>query len=205
MLLVFSPVHAFAVYVIAHYVLAQFASYGYARSLDLSRGAAVFGALVYAYSGFMLGHRGHSMYLVAGAWAPLFLMFLRRLSAPSGSMEPARHAARLCFAALPLSGALQLTAYLALVAALLQSTDAVLTRSLRPLGLVALALAPAFMIRRAPESCRASGSPEELVELPGDRYTFSNVLSYDPRLLALLLHACSTPPRAPRCTVVPAG
>ena len=183
-LLAFSPVHAFAVYVIAHYVLAQFASYAYARSLDLSRGAAVFGALVYAYSGFMLGHRGHTMYLVAGAWAPLFLMFLRRLSLGRGRFNLL--GAALCFAALPLSGALQLTAYLAVAATLLQSTEAVLTRSLRPLGVLALALVPAFMLG-ALQILPSIGLSRELVELPGDRYTFSNVLSYDPRLLPLLL------------------
>jgi hypothetical protein len=183
-LLVLPPVTAFGVYVLAHYVLAQIGIYAYARSLELSRGAAVFGAFVYAFSGFMLGHRGHTMYLVAGAWAPLFFTFLRRLELGKGRFNGL--GAALCFAALPLSGALQLTAYLVLAAVLLQSIQAVSTHRFEPLIALAVALVPGSLIG-ALQILPSIGLSSELVDLPGDRYAFSTLLSFDPRHLPLLL------------------
>ncbi|HMJ10701.1 MAG TPA: hypothetical protein VK524_04800, partial [Polyangiaceae bacterium] len=109
-LLLFEPISGFALYVILHYALAQAAMFLLLRVLGLGRPAAVFAALVYGFVGFMIGHRGHTMYLVAGAWAPLFFFFVERARHRVGRYDYLW--AALSFAALPLSGALQLTAYL---------------------------------------------------------------------------------------------
>ncbi len=183
-LLVLPPVTAFAIYVLVHYVLAQVSFFAYARSLDLSRGAAVFGAFAYAFSGFMMGHRGHTMYLVAGAWAPLFFAFLRRLELGRGRFDVL--GATLSFAALPLCGAMQLTAYLVLAAVVLQGTRAALLRTWRPLGLLVLVLVPATLVG-ALQILPSLGLSAQVVDLPGDRYAFATLLSYDPKQLPLLL------------------
>jgi hypothetical protein len=109
-LLVGSPVVAYAAYLVLHYLAAEFGAYLYLGTLGLGRSACVFGALAYAYSGFMLGHRAHTMYVCAGAWTPFVLLLAHRATERGGKL--AHLAAALAFAMVPLSGAVQLTVYL---------------------------------------------------------------------------------------------
>ncbi|HEX4478425.1 MAG TPA: hypothetical protein VH142_25255 [Polyangiaceae bacterium] len=183
-LLLFSPVTAFGVYVIGHFVLAQSSFYLYLRSLDRSRAAAVFGALAYGFSGFLLGHRGHTMYLVAGAWAPLFLFFVRRAELRKSPADGI--CAALSFAMLPLSGAVQLTVYLAVATLVVQGVSARRLGSMRPLVVAIAALALGSLVGMV-QILPSLAFERELVGNPRQIYDFSVFLSYDPRLLPLLV------------------
>src|SRR5262249_36416942 len=134
----------FGLYVGVHYVAAEVGAYVYARAVGLSRLAAVFGALAFAFSGFMLGHRGHTMYVVAGAWTPFVLLGLHR--ALEDRDVRGYLAAALGWAAIVLAGAVQLAAYLVLLVVVLHAVLAWSTRSWRPLQVAALALIPGGLI-----------------------------------------------------------
>ena len=156
MLLAFSPVLGFAIYVVLHYVLAQASFYLYTRLLGVSRLGATFGALVYGFSGFMLGHRGHTMYVVAGAWAPLVLVLLERAERRARRLDLLWVA--LAFAQLPLAGAVQLTVYLAGTIVALAAVRALYSRDLGKLLPSLLAVGSGVLLAAPQESCRASSS-----------------------------------------------
>ena len=111
LLLLGPPVVTYAAYLVLHYLAAEIGAYLYLRHIGIGRLGAVFGALAYAYAGFMLGHRAHTMYVCAGAWAPFVLLSFERV-VTRGTRRDYLFAA-LAFAMLPLCGAVQLTVYLA--------------------------------------------------------------------------------------------
>lgn len=110
LLLVGSPVVAYAAYLVLHFLAAEFGAYLYLETFGFGRAARVFGALAYAYSGFMLGHRAHTMYVCAGAWTPFVLLLFERATVRGGRLV--HLGAALAFAMLPLCGAVQLAVYL---------------------------------------------------------------------------------------------
>lgn len=61
---------AYALVLWLHYVIAQLGMYRLLRSFRLSPHAAAFGALAFAFSGFMLAHRAHFAMQNAAAWTP---------------------------------------------------------------------------------------------------------------------------------------
>jgi hypothetical protein len=63
--------------VIAHYVLAGWAMYLLASSLDLKRAPAVFAGATYMLSGFMITHAIHQQIITMVAWFPLITMLFR--------------------------------------------------------------------------------------------------------------------------------
>ena len=63
--------------VIAHYVLAGWAMYLLASSLDLKRAPAVFAGATYMLSGFMITHAIHQQIITMVAWFPLIIMLFR--------------------------------------------------------------------------------------------------------------------------------
>jgi hypothetical protein len=74
--------------VIAHYVLAGWAMYLLASSLDLKRAPALFAGATYMLSGFMITHAIHQQIITMVAWFPLITM-LFRISLTQAGWRPA--------------------------------------------------------------------------------------------------------------------
>ena len=74
--------------VIAHYVLAGWAMYLLASSLDLKRAPALFAGAAYMLSGFMITHAIHQQIITMVAWFPLITM-LFRISLTQAGWRPA--------------------------------------------------------------------------------------------------------------------
>lgn len=74
--------------VIAHYVLAGWAMYLLASSLDLKRAPALFAGATYMLSGFMITHAIHQQIITMVAWFPLITM-LFRISLMQAGWRPA--------------------------------------------------------------------------------------------------------------------
>ncbi|HEX7573959.1 MAG TPA: YfhO family protein, partial [Bacteroidota bacterium] len=74
--------------VIAHYVLAGWAMYLLASSLDLKRAPALFAGATYMLSGFMITHAIHQQIITMVAWFPLVTM-LFRISLTQSRWRPA--------------------------------------------------------------------------------------------------------------------
>jgi hypothetical protein len=143
LLLLGPPMVTYAAYLVLHYVAAEASAFFYLRHLGIGPLGAVFGALAYAYAGFMLGHRAHTMYVCAGAWAPLvLLLFDRATEQPKASTVLG---AALAFAMVPLCGAVQLTVYLGGLIVLLAALRAGFERRARPLAGVTCLL-PALLL-----------------------------------------------------------
>jgi hypothetical protein len=83
----FSPVawlfhklfHSFNAFVVAAYVIAASAAYGYVNRLTRSRLAAAVGGLVYGAGGFIVAHQGHVSMIHTVAWVPLIFWSLEEL------------------------------------------------------------------------------------------------------------------------------
>lgn len=71
--------------VIAHYVLAGWAMYLLASSLDLKRAPALFAGAAYMLSGFMIAHAIHQQIITMVAWFPLVMMLFRAALAGGSS------------------------------------------------------------------------------------------------------------------------
>ncbi len=74
--------------VIAHYVLAGWAMYLLASSLDCRRAPAMFAGAAYMLSGFMIAHAIHQQIITMVAWFPL-IVFLFRRALTHASWHPA--------------------------------------------------------------------------------------------------------------------
>lgn len=147
LLLLGPPVVAYAAYVLLHYLAAELGAYLYMKSLGIGRTGAVFGALTYAYAGFMVGHRGHTMYVCAGAWTPFVLLSFDR--AAESSRRGIHLLAAIAFAMVPLCGAVQLTVYLTGTLLLLAVLRSWFERRWAPLLETALCLGPGLLIAAA--------------------------------------------------------
>lgn len=183
LLLLGPPVVMYAAYLLLHYLVAELGAFLYLRSLGLGRPAAVFGALSYAYAGFMLGHRAHTNYVCAGAWAPLVLYFCDRAADRGGRVNCILAAA--AFAMLPLSGAVQLSVYLFGTVLLLSLTVAVLDRSLRQLVGAAACLIPGLLLSAVQLLPSHHFSRQLATEMRGD-YALDVMHSFHPALLPTL-------------------
>lgn len=186
LLLVLPPALGYAVYVLLHFVLAQVSAYLYLRELRLSSPAATFGAIAYGFTGFMLGHAGHTMYVVAGAWAPLFLYFLHRATTGAGRMRMCLLGAALSFAAPFFAGAVQLSVYLLSLAGMLHVSLAVLTRAWRPI-VAYVAGATAGVLAIAPQLLVSLDFTRSLATATRHDYAFSTALSFHPLLAATVV------------------
>jgi hypothetical protein len=144
MLLIGPPVVAYAAYLVVHYLAAEFGMYLYLKRLGIGRLGCLFGALAYAYAGFMLGHRAHTMYVCAGAWAPFALLLFDRATDRGGKLT--HLGAALAFAMIPFSGAVQLTVYFAAAVAVLAIAESAFDRSTRPLYCLAACLGPGLLV-----------------------------------------------------------
>ena len=103
------PLFAYAASLWAHYALAFWGAYRWIRSGRRRPAAAIFGALAFAFCGFMLAHRAHFTMPHAAAWLPIVLWRLDRYVEAGGGR-------RLGLAAL--AGALQMFAGHVQIAAL---------------------------------------------------------------------------------------
>jgi hypothetical protein len=75
------PLRALEWEVMLHVLIAALAMYAFLRELRLRRAAATFGALAYAFSGFLTGYAMlQTAILETAAWLPLILLALRRLA-----------------------------------------------------------------------------------------------------------------------------
>ncbi len=83
---------ALTILTVLHYVIAGWGLYLYLRALDLSRVAAVLGAMVFALGGFYIAHLSHVSILWVAAWLPWLLYLTRRQML---SAHPARWGAGL--------------------------------------------------------------------------------------------------------------
>lgn len=181
--LVLPPVAAFGVYVLGHFLGAQAFMYLYVRRLGLGRLAATFSAVAYGYGGFMLGHLGHTMYVVAGAWTPLYLYFLHRACAERRSVLYL--GAALSFAQLPLAGAIQLTAYLAGMTVLLFGSYAYQVKRWRPLVTALVTLGCGGLVA-APQLLPSIAFADQLVVGERASFEFATESSFHPLLLPTL-------------------
>jgi hypothetical protein len=183
LLLLAPPTVAYPVYVLGHYVLAELTSYAYLRHLSLRRDAALFGALAYAFTGFMMGHRGHTMYVCAGAWAPLVLLWLDRAALRRDGKS--HLIAAVVFAMVPFSGAVQLTVYLAGTLLALASCRCWFERRSAPLVATLIVLTPGLLIAAAQLLPSAELSSQLATELrENERLAFEP--SFHPALLPSL-------------------
>ncbi|MGZ3417655.1 MAG: hypothetical protein ACXVEE_07305 [Polyangiales bacterium] len=185
LLLLFPPATGYVVYVLLHFVLAQIGAYLYLRLLELDRGPATVGAFVYGFAGFMLGHAGHTMYVVAGAWAPLFLYFLHRATLGKGRPVTSALGASLAFSACLFAGAVQLSVYLLTVAGLVHLALSVTTKSLRPLWVYVAFATPAVLVT-APQLLASWDYAQTLAGATREDYAFATQLSFHPLLLPTL-------------------
>lgn len=103
------PVAAYGASLWLHYGLALWGTYRLLRWQHLARSAAAFGAITFAFSGFLLAHRAHFTIQHAAAWTPIVLWLGLRWVARSRSQD---------LAAFALAGALQILAGHVQVAAL---------------------------------------------------------------------------------------
>jgi hypothetical protein len=186
LLLLFSPIVGCAVYIILHFVLAQATAYLYARQLDLSREAALFGAASYGYSAFMMGHRGHIIFLVAGAWAPLFLYCLHRAATESRPPKWIYPCAAVTYASVLFGGAVQLAVYLASMSLLLHAALSLFQRSARPLWVALVGLVPALLVASL-QLLPSLEYASDLAKGPRESYEFATQLSVNPFLAAMLV------------------
>jgi hypothetical protein len=177
LLLLGPPVSAWAVYVLAHFLMAEITAYAYLKTIGCGRLGALFGALGYAYAGFMLGHRGHTMYLAAGAWAPLVLLLFERVITRGGRVSYLL--AALSFAMLPFAGAVQLTVYLATTLVVLGAARAVFERRWSRLTMTLAALVPGVLIAAA-QILPAQQFSEQLVTSVRRDYEIGVALSFNP-------------------------
>jgi len=180
LLLLGPPVSAWALYVLGHFLMAEITAYAYLRTIGCQRLGALFGALGYAYAGFMLGHRGHTMYLAAGAWAPLVLLLFERATLRGGRVN--HLLAALAFAMLPFAGAVQLTVYLATTLLVLGAARAVFERRWSRLTTVLAALVPGLLIAGA-QILPAQEFSQQLVTSVRRDYDLSVALSFHPLFL----------------------
>lgn len=72
------PREAYASGLWLHYALALWGAYRLFRAQEISRGAALCGAIVFAFCGCMLAHRAHYTMQHAGAWLPIIFWRLQR-------------------------------------------------------------------------------------------------------------------------------
>lgn len=144
LLLVGSPVVVYAAYLVLHYLAAELGAYLYLKSLGIGRLGASFGALAYAYAGFMLGHRAHTMYVCAGAWTPFVLLLIDRATERGGRWRYL--GAALAFAMVPFCGAVQLTVYLISTILMVAGARWVFERDSRPFVGAVACLVPGVLI-----------------------------------------------------------
>ncbi|HPC22118.1 MAG: hypothetical protein KBH81_02380 [Phycisphaerae bacterium] len=81
------PLPAYAVSLWAHYSLAIWGMYRLLRAGRLARPAALFGGLLFAFSGFMLAHRAHFSLQHAAAWAPWVFWRIQRYAQNGGGFR----------------------------------------------------------------------------------------------------------------------
>jgi hypothetical protein len=79
--------------ILLHYSLAAIFTFLYLRSLTLTRTAALLGAIVFAFSGFAVGHLGHVSFLRTIPWLPLILFAFERWQRTLDRRYPALAAA----------------------------------------------------------------------------------------------------------------
>lgn len=95
------PLRAYALSLYLHYAFALAGMYRLLRSVQTTPPAAAFGAVVFAFCGFMLAHRAHFTMQHAAAWTPIVLWRLLRAVEAGGGRRVALAAvvaAMQCFA-----------------------------------------------------------------------------------------------------------
>lgn len=140
-----------------HVLVAAIGTFSLARTLDLTRQAAVLSAVAYALGGFNFGHLQHLNIIIAAAWIPVAFVTTERYLVTSGRCHMGL--AMLAMGLLMLGGHPQIVLYglLALGAycafrltGLLRAGESrrvlVLTAGLLAIVLVGLALAAAFLL-----------------------------------------------------------
>src|SRR5262245_18514603 len=98
---ILSPQTAYPVSLWVHYSLAVFGMYRLLRSEPLDGRAAIFGAVAFAFCGFLIAHRAHFTMQQAAAWTPLVFWRMRRFAEHGGGQRlavAATVAAGQCFA-----------------------------------------------------------------------------------------------------------
>jgi len=108
------PIRALVLEVAAHYLFTSFGVYWFLRGLALRRPAAVLGALVFTYGGYLTGYPPLQVaVLEVSAWLPLTLLFARRFAASRRGRDLALTALTLALAFL--AGHPQTFVYVALL------------------------------------------------------------------------------------------
>ena len=106
------PLHAYPLSLWLHFSLAFVGMYRLLRSIALHPRAAIFGALAFAFCGFLLAHRAHFTMQNAAAWTPFVFWRLHRYVRAGGTQ---RLLSAACLATLQaLAGHAQISALTAL-------------------------------------------------------------------------------------------
>lgn len=82
--------YAYAAHLWLHYSLAMWGCYRLLRAQSHRPAAALFGALVFAFCGFMIAHRNHFTMVAAAAWTPIIFWLVQRFCFGSASLAPMR-------------------------------------------------------------------------------------------------------------------
>ncbi|MFL5733972.1 MAG: YfhO family protein [Chloroflexia bacterium] len=177
---------------IAHYWLASVFTYLFLRDVGMRRLGGLVGAVVFAFSGFMVAHFGHLPMVPVATWIPLILLCLRRAYLSGGMAGWAwAVAAGLCTTMSLLAGHVQIFAYGLMAAGLLWvlllfSRQPVTWRTAGAwtakgalalaiaLGIGALQVLPA--IELTSQSVRSAISYEEASEFPAQPVTLINMV-----------------------------
>src|SRR5262245_9734310 len=73
------PVYSLEVEIIAHYVIAGISMYYLAKSYGLENIYALFAAVVFTFSGFMITRAIHQPMICETAWLPLIILLFRKM------------------------------------------------------------------------------------------------------------------------------
>lgn len=77
--LLLPPALAFNLLEMLHYTLAGLFTYLYLRKLNVHSIGAVYGGILYMFSGFMIGHIVHTPMVQSAAWLPVILYLIEKL------------------------------------------------------------------------------------------------------------------------------
>lgn len=75
---IFPNILGYNLFTIMQYTLGGYFMFLYLRSLKLKNSASVMGGIIFVFSGFIAGHKGHHAMISTAIWLPLILYFIER-------------------------------------------------------------------------------------------------------------------------------
>jgi len=75
------PFYAFQLNIVLHYILSAFFTFLYARLINIPNFPSFMAGLIFASSGFLMAHKGHTSMINAAVWLPLLLFLYEKIRA----------------------------------------------------------------------------------------------------------------------------